>query len=179
MSRKLMSYLEGYEASPDMTAFQEGIQPEADLMWESRTDLLNQLNPKTATWGLDKWEEAYGIPIDTSKDAEYRRTRIVSKIRGNGTTTVELIRTVSESFSNGTVDVVELFGEYRVEVRFTGSIGIPPNMDDLADALNEVMPAHLAWEFIIYYRTHLMLAANTHEFLSAYTHEQLRNEVLG
>ena len=178
MNRQLMSYLDSYGASSDMRAFQGGLQSEADLMWESREDFLSQLDPKTATWGLDKWEAAFGIPVDPTKDPEYRRTRIVSKIRGSGTTTAALIKSVAESFSNGTVAVYEFFGEYLVEVHFTGTIGIPPNLDDLEDALNDVMPAHLVWEFKIYYRTQAGTANYTHAELAQFTHAAIREEDL-
>lgn len=175
MMKKLIDYLpDPYARSPEMTSIQTAIQPEVDLIWESRDDLLAQLDVNTATWGLDYWERALGLTAYAGKPDDYRRTRIISRIRGSGPTTVAHIKNVSESFSNGTVDVVEIFWEYRVEIRFVGTIGLPPNLDDLQAALNDIMPAHIAYDFVYYYRTHAALAALTHGSLSAYTHTQLR-----
>ena len=60
--RRLMDYLpENYPASRETAAFQEALQPEADALWAARDGLLAQLDPYTATWGLDYWERALGI----------------------------------------------------------------------------------------------------------------------
>lgn len=69
--------------------------------------LMDQLCVNTATWGLQYWEKTLGIPVEQGKDLEYRRSRIRSKLRGSGVTTVALIESVAESFSNGDVAVTE------------------------------------------------------------------------
>lgn len=176
---QLMEYLpERYMDSVETVTFQEAFQPELDLVWQGRNELLLQLDPNTATWGLSLWEEALGLPTDTTRDIEYRRVRVVAKLRGNGTTTVALIKSVAESFSNGEVDVVEFCNEYRLEIRFVGTVGLPPNLDDLADTLDEILPAHLDWKFVIYFRTHGQLAPYTHGELAAFTHHTIREEEL-
>ena len=170
-----MDYLpENYSVSAETKAIQEAIQPELTALWEGRDSLLAQLHPSTATWGLDYWERALGLSTDHSKELEYRRTRVVAKLRGNGTTTAALIKNVAESFTNGEVDVAELYSEYKVEIRFVGTLGIPPNMEDLRAALEDIMPAHLAWEFVIYYRTQDMVRQYTHGELSAFQHQTIR-----
>lgn len=173
--RELMSYLpEAYEGSPETITIQRAMQPEMDELWVGRDSLLQQLDPRTATWGLAKWEEAFGLSVDESKDIECRRSRVVAKLRGNGTTTVALIKEVSESFSNGQVDVAEFYGEYRLEIRFVGTVGVPPNMDDLQEILESIIPAHLDWAFVIYYRTHVQLTPYTYAQLAAFTHHTIR-----
>jgi hypothetical protein len=173
--RELVSYLpEYYDNSSETATIQRAIQPEIDLVWSARDDLLLQLNPRTATWGLDYWEAALGLQVDRSKDLEFRRTRVVAKLRGRGTTTVALIKSVSESFSNGAVDVRDIAREYRVEIHFVGTIGIPPNLEDLRAALDDIMPAHLDWIFVIYYRTHEMVHRYTHGELRAFQHTTIR-----
>lgn len=172
---KLMDLLpERYTGSAETVAFQEAFQPELDSLWAARNDLLLQLDPRTATWSLDLWESAFGIPVDSSKDIEHRRTRVISKIRGSGTTTVALIKSVSESFANGEVEVDEIYSEYRLEIRFVGQIGIPPNLEDLRTALQDIIPAHLAWEFIINYFRHEQLRPYTHGELAAFAHNAIR-----
>jgi uncharacterized protein YmfQ (DUF2313 family) len=109
---------------------------------------LLQLNVETATWGLDLWEKAYGIKTDVSKSYAFRRARIESKMRSQGVTTVAMIKNVAESFSNGEVDVIEHPEEYRFEIKFIGTLGIPPNMDDLTGAIKEIKPAHLDFAYV-------------------------------
>ncbi len=178
MSR-LMDYLpEWYGGSPETAAIQNAIQPETDRLWAARDELLAQLDPNTATWGLALWEDALGIGTEPGRAAEYRRARVTARVRGSGTTTPALLRSVAESFSNGQVEVAEFPAEYRVEIRFVGTVGVPPNLEDLRSALDDVMPAHLGWEFVIYYNPHGKLGGFTHGELAGYSHEQLRNEVL-
>jgi hypothetical protein len=142
------------------------------------TNLLDQFFIDTADTSLERWEKDLGIPIDNTKDPDFRRSVIKSRLRGTGTVTIKLIKNVSESFSNGVVDVVEHNESYTFTVKFVGTVGIPPNMDDLANAIEEIKPAHLGYAFEYVYNTHQVLSAFTHADLSVYTHDQLRNEVI-
>ena len=149
-----------------------------DALSKAGADLdltLEQLWPASASgWGLALWENAYGIPIDITKDEEFRRTRIISKLRGQGTPTVELIQAVAASFSNGAVDVVEHNDEFYFVIKFVSTMGVPPNIDDLTAAIREIKPAHLDFSYQYLFRTHAMLTPFTHGELAAYTHETLR-----
>ncbi|SKA99309.1 hypothetical protein SAMN05443428_1356 [Caloramator quimbayensis] len=107
-------------------------------------DILNQCFIDTATWGLKYWKQFLGITVDENKPAEYRRSVIKSKVRGSGRITVNLIKTVAESYSNGEVAITENVAPYTFEVKSIGTRGIPPNLDDLKNAINEIKPAHLA-----------------------------------
>ncbi|ADQ06521.1 hypothetical protein Calhy_0784 [Caldicellulosiruptor hydrothermalis 108] len=114
-------------------------------------DILNQCFIDTATWGLKYWEQLLNIPVDENKPADYRRSVIKSKIRGAGTITVSLIKTVAEAYSNGEVEVTENVAPYTFEVKFVGTRGIPPNLDDLKNIINEIKPAHLAVTYTFTY----------------------------
>ena len=163
-----------YAVSPETADLQSAFGQEIAAVQAERDDFMLQLNVDTATWGLSLWEALYGIAPDAGKSYEYRRTRIVSKMRGAGTTTATLIQNVAESFSNGDVEITELPKQHRFNVQFVGTLGIPPNMDDLTDAIEQIKPAHLAYSYIYIYRTHGQLRGFTHAQLAAYTHETIR-----
>jgi len=165
---------ECYKGSAQVVALQEAFQHWTDALLAARDDLMVQMNVSTATWGLVTWEKALGLTTDASKSNDYRRTRIMSKLRGQGTTTKAMIENVAESFSNGDVIIVEYNDESRFEVKFVGTMGIPPNMDDLTAAIEEIKPAHLAYSYVYVYRTHAVLSGYTHAQLAAYTHATLR-----
>lgn len=133
--------------------FQEAWQPLFDDLVAAQEDFVLQLDPTTATWGLEHWETALGITTDVTASDEYRRTVVVAALRGAGTSTVAAIQNLAESFSNGEVEVTEYPDAYRIEIKFTSIIGIPPNMDDLSAALDGMMPAHLEYSYVILYRT--------------------------
>ena len=149
--RELMGYLpECYEASPEMIAIQRAIQPELDLAWAGRDDLLLQLNPNTATWGLNYWESAFGLPVSELLPLSIRRNRVIARIRGRGTTTVAVLKSVVETFCPGCeVSIIEHYGEYVVEIHLTITDQAIEDSPGLKDELNLIMPAHLAWGFSI------------------------------
>ena len=59
-------------------------------------------------------------------------------------------------------------------IKFVSVLGIPPNIDDLTAAINEIKPAHLDFSYEYLFRTHAMLTPYTHAALAGYTHETMR-----
>lgn len=171
----LPSYYSGCE---QVVQLQGTFEEWTDALLAAKTDLFAQMNVLTATWGLTAWEKALGLETDVSKSNTYRRERIMSKLRGAGTTTTALIKNVAESFSNGEVAIIEHNGESKFDVKFIGTVGRPPNMEDLTAAIEDIKPAHLAYTYIYVYNANQSLKASTHAQLTAYTHYQLRNEVI-
>lgn len=159
-------------------AAQTALQPLMDALEDTEEDFVQQLWPATATWGLDLWEAALGITKQAADTTAYRRTRVIAKLRGAGVTTVAMIQSVAESFSNGEVEIIQDAANYSFTVKFVGTIGIPPNMDDLTAAIEEIKPAHLAYSYEYLFRTWDMIGAYTWEQLSAYTWDQVREGTL-
>lgn len=161
MRALIARYPDFYAGSPEFVDMQNALEPEALALWTARDSLMDQLCVNTATWGLQYWEQTLGITVEQGKDLEYRRSRIRSKLRGSGVTTVALIESVAESFSNGDVAVTEYPQAYRLEIKFVGTIGIPPNLEDLTASLREILPTHLAWNYVMVYNTWDMTAQHT------------------
>lgn len=135
---------------------------ELDTVAANNTDILNQCFVATATWGLKYWEQFLGIVVDETKDADYRRSVIVSKIRGAGTITVAMIQNVAESYENGEVDITEYPAQSYFTVTFVGTLGIPPNLDDLKAAIEAIKPAHLGVTYVFTYMTWAQLEGYNH-----------------
>lgn len=171
---ELLKYLPPFYADlKDMVDIQSSQGIEIEMQRAAITDLLNQFFVNTATWGLDIWERELGIATSTGAN-ERRREVIMAKLRGAGTTTKEMIRSVASAFSGGDVEVMEYPGEYRFVVKFTGVLGIPPNMDGLVTAIDEIKPAHLAYSFTYKYTTWSMLQGLTWQQVGGKTWGELR-----
>lgn len=171
----LMAKLPALYGAPPFAELQRVLGEGLRAAGEDVSFTLDQLWPQTASgWGLALWESAYGIPTELSKDLSFRRSRLISKLRGQGVPTRALIESVAASFVNGEVSISEDAAAHTFAVTFVSIIGVPPNIDDLTAAINEVKPAHLTFGYVYRYRTHRELSAYTHEQLSAYTHDQLR-----
>ena len=155
---------EYYASCPEVAELQLAFEHWTNALKADKQDLLLQLNVATSTWGLELWEKALGLSTDVSKPLDYRRTRIMSKLRGAGTTTKTMIENVAEAFSNGDVEITEYNDESRFEVKFVGTLGIPPNMSDLIAAIEEIKQAHLAYAFIYTYMTWAMFESYNHDW---------------
>jgi len=116
-------------------------------------DVLDQFYIPTATWSLARWERIFGLSVDETKPADQRRSVILSRLRGIGTVTIDLIESVAEAYVNGDVSVTEDNAHGTVIITFISNRGIPENLADIQAALRDIIPAHLAIEFRFTYLT--------------------------
>lgn len=112
-------------------------------MKEALNGVLEQYFVDTATWGLELWEDELGLTSTPDKPDSERRSVIKSKLRGVGSVTVQLMKTVAEAYDQGAIDVTQQPALYQFTVKFVDTIGAPPNLDDLKAAIEEIKPAHL------------------------------------
>lgn len=145
-----MSYLpENYPASRETTAFQDALQPEVGLMWEVRDDLLAQLDPYTATWGLDLWESGLGLSNGQGLALDTRRRSVVAKLQGRATTTPLVVKDVAETLLGVPVTIIEVFDEYTVMIAAPAGYLPCPQAARLRAQIQDIMPAHLDWQIVI------------------------------
>lgn len=109
--------------------------------------ILKEFFVDTATFGLSHFENEYGIQTDLNKTYEDRREIIKAKMRGSGTTSLSMIKNVSEAFSGGEVNVIEHPESYSFTIQFIGILGIPKNLEAFKETLENIKPAHLAYDF--------------------------------
>ncbi|WP_231701918.1 YmfQ family protein [Crassaminicella thermophila] len=175
---KLMQYLPNYyRTSKVMTNITDVYDIELQEFQTKLDNTLNQFFVDLADASLERWEKELGISVNKNKDIKYRRSVIKSKIRGQGTITINLIKNVAESYSNGEVEVTENNSNYSFTITFVGTKGIPPNMDDLKNAIEDIKPAHLGFTFEYTYNTYQYLSQFTHADLALYTHIDLREVI--
>ena len=150
-------------------------QLEIDGVNNSIQDIINQCFVTTATWGLAYWEDLVGIVTDPTKDVDYRRSAINAKLKGAGTATVGLLQSVASSFSNGQVTIIEHPSSSFFEIKFIGTIGVPPNMTDLQNTIEHIKPAHLAVTYTFLYTQWSEAKATTWATLKTGTWDGLKN----
>ena len=149
MSNLIIKLPQYYQDSPPVTELERVIGLQAEALLDAREDTVKQLWIDTATWGLDLWEQWVGLPVDRSGSYGARRGRIKAKLRGQGTTTAEMIANVVASFGYDAeqVSVVEHSESYQFEVILSNLAEAPGDTEDIIDAVNEIKPAHLDWWF--------------------------------
>ncbi|NWL87034.1 phage portal protein [Paenibacillus sp. 79R4] len=146
--REMFSYLPGYyESSRIMQSDMNSKGVELDELYKALDETLNQFYVRTATWGLDRWEEELGLTTELAKPIEQRRALVESKLRGAGQFSGRLVKNVAEAYDGGTVDVSFQPAEWSFTIKFVDTIGVPPNLDDLKMVIEEIKPAHLKVEY--------------------------------
>lgn len=149
-----MSYLPNYYCTSQVTTSITNTQDiELQQFRDKIAAALNQFFIDTSDFTLERWEKELGIPVNNSKPEEYRRSVIISKLRGHGTVTINFIKNTSESYSNGEVEIIEDNLNYSFTIKFVGTKGIPPNLDDLKKTIEEIKPAHLGVDYEFTYTT--------------------------
>ncbi len=164
-----------YDDNKTMIELQDILSEYSDDGEVALQKVVDESFVNTAKETLDRMEEILGLPYQTETEVQYRRERIRAKLLGQGTTTVALVKQVAEQFANGTVDVTEENEQYNVIITFTGTIGIPPALASLKTALREIIPAHLAINYVIIYNTYGDLEPYTYGYLEKYTYQQCAN----
>jgi hypothetical protein len=154
-----------YQTSGIFKAVMEVEGTEFDLLRQNSEDVKAQFFIDTATWGLQLWEKELGLATSPALSYDERRSRIKGKIRGVGKVGVELVKSVAEAYSNGTVDVA-FDGE--IIITFIGTRGRPSALGELQQQLDAIMPAHLAVRYAFTY-----LIWNEFDLLSAEMQESM------
>lgn len=152
--RALIERLPGFWAgSPQVVELQRVLDEMVQAAGSSQADTMAQLFLPTATWGLSWWEQAYGITPASGQTEEQRRTRILGKIRGQGVATVALIQATAGAYVDAAVSVEEHPNEFRFTVIFDQIGAQLPEPEEMTDALNEIKPAHLTFDYLYLYHT--------------------------
>ena len=172
---ELKSYLPERLCFPAVEDFEDAFQPRLEEIAETFFDLTEkELFAASAEKWLPLWEAAYGIPSDQGKSLADRRSRLLSKLRGAGTTTPEQIRQAVSAFANSDCEIIEDLANYSFTVKFVGTVGIPPNIADVKAAIEEIKPAHLAYTLLYLFYCWQDYAAQTWGNVSTKTWAEMK-----
>lgn len=127
-------------------------QAELDQTQRIIMALENQLTISISTHLLPRHERLFALPVNTAESLEVRRARVLAKLNTRGTTTVQAIRDMVKIITGREADVIEHFSDYA----FSILIKLPPtekittaNMQELAQQVEAVKPAHLAFQIVV------------------------------
>lgn len=141
-----------YRKSKVMNMLFRSIESEYKRLRNEVTLTENQFFVILAGKNIQNHEQDVGVSPDGTADLETRRGRVLSKLRGTGTVTKTMMKNVAASFVNGDIEITEYPSRYMFSVAFTSKQGIPYNLQDIKDMIEEIKPAHLAVEYIFTYR---------------------------
>ena len=137
-----------YEKCPKTNSIQNELSSEINTLYSKVQGTIEQLYVNSSTWALGEWEKFAGIK-KTDGTMEQRRSRVASKLKVKGTTTLEAMKSLRKSYSED-IRVTEIFNEYKIllELIVKNDNDIPNiyNFTDIDRDIWEVKPAHLVHE---------------------------------
>lgn len=134
-----------YRDSPQANAILGGQATEVARRQAEADDLLEQMLVTNATWSLDRYEEIFAIKNNPTRTLQERRDLIIAKMRGASPTTLAVLKSVVNAFvANQNADVTLDNPKYSIyaEIPADGAV----NVGNMQNAVNEIKPAHLAFE---------------------------------
>lgn len=136
--------------------------PDIDLVEQTRSSM---------TWALTEEEKNLGlIAMD---DDDLRRENVHAKwLSQFDVTGFDDIVRIAASFGNG-----EIAADYTyptMTITFISIYGEPKNLTNLKQAIRDVIPAHIAVNFVFIYMSHRSIGEYTHRQLHGYTHADIR-----
>lgn len=140
-----------YEECPKTNTIQNSLSSEINNLYSKVDSTIDQLYVNSATWALSEWEKFADIK-KSDETIEERRSRVASKLKAKGTTTLEVMKSLCKSYADD-VRVTEIFNEYKIllELIVNKDEEIPKayNFSDMNEAIWEIKPAHLNHEIEI------------------------------
>nr|DAR50045.1 MAG TPA: tail protein [Caudoviricetes sp.] len=110
-------------------------------------DLLNQFFIKSATWGLERWEDLVGIKTDTTKSLESRRDAVIAKLQNpESVTETFLTNLINRYIADKAGYIISYPSEYRIEVLYHG--GQVLDYEKLRQSINTYIPAHIGYKLV-------------------------------
>ena len=146
--RKFLGYISPiYEQSTIMQAIMEAIGVEWDEAEKLADEVLAQLFPQTATWGIMYWEWLLGIPPNDSFSIEQRRARVLTRMQTRWPMTKERMEQLVRTFSQDKQAFIrEFFDQYRFEVLFSLTQSV--DLGTFYEVIEEAKPAHLGYSLV-------------------------------
>ncbi|MCC0642110.1 MULTISPECIES: putative phage tail protein [unclassified Clostridioides] len=180
---KLIDHLPSFANNEIDIQIQDALENELLTLLDEKNDLLDQFFIDTATWGLDDWEDLLKIKTNSKLDFDTRRSNVKAKLRGKGTTTIEVIKAISEAYAKTNVDVEVLSNLFSFTLSFITNNCNYNTILELDKKIEEIKPCHLEHKFeMILFNKNDMFAGstmNTGETVTIYPYSPTNFESFG
>lgn len=137
-----------YQKSKIEQAIYEAIGSEFDSAEELAEEVLLQLHPQTATWGISFWEQRLKLSVNENEDIERRRRKVIARLQSKASTiTPKRMGMILSNFTGADINIVENVAPYTFQVNLTGKDGFPKSLEDLYKEVKRIKPSHLSVKY--------------------------------
>lgn len=155
-----------YGKSEIEQAIYEAIGAEFDDADQLADDILLQLFPQTATWGLSFWEKRVSIITNLNESIDKRRKKVITKMQTKWPLTPERMANILKNYTNADITITEGVAEstFQVLLSTTGEIGEP--FEEIIDKIKKIKPSHMASKIAIKYITKIYMSISSSSWRS-------------
>jgi hypothetical protein len=100
-----------------------------------------------------KYEKFMNLESNLSLSLQDRRDRILYRLLSKQIFSPANLKEQARIFTNGEIEVTEVFNEYYFTIKFTSIYGIPPNLNNFINFIELNKPAHLGYKIVYSYMT--------------------------
>lgn len=145
-----------YANSKIEQAIYEAIGLEFDNADYLAEEILKQIFPQTATWGLVFWENRLNISINSNEDIEKRRQKIITKMQTKWPLTPERMASILKNYTNAEVKIIEGIDDFTFQVLLKTYSGIGEVLKEIINKIKEIKPSHMSFIISINYFTDIL-----------------------
>ena len=127
-----------YANSKIEQAIYEAIGLEFDNADYLAEEILKQIFPQTATWGLVFWENRLNISINSNEDIEKRRQKIITKMQTKWPLTPERMASILKNYTNAEVKIIEGIDDFTFQVLLKTYSGIGEVLKEIINKIKEI-----------------------------------------
>ncbi|WP_282746344.1 putative phage tail protein [Peptostreptococcus stomatis] len=125
-------------------------------------DILKQMFPQTATWGLELWERRLNLPTNESENMENRRGKVIAKIQSKVTVNPETMAIITKNFTGADIKIIEWLKDWTFAVQTDAK-----NMNkafEIHKIIKRIKPSHMAYvlQFILQQDANMYIGACTY-----------------
>lgn len=119
-------------------------------------EILKQMFPQTATWGLVFWENRLNISINSNEDIEKRRQKIITKMQTKWPLTPERMASILKNYTNAEVKIIEGIDDFTFQVLLKTYSGIGEVLKEIINKIKGIKPSHMSFIISINYFTDIL-----------------------
>lgn len=100
-----------------------------------------------------KYEKFMNLKANPNMTLQDRRERILFHLLSKQIFSPEALKEQARIFTNGEIEITEMFNEYYFVIKFTSIYGVPPNLNNFINFIELNKPAHLGYKIVYSYMT--------------------------
>lgn len=159
----LFDYITGiYDNCRVMVEIYEALGVQFDRVEFMFDDILRQMFPQTATWGIELWEQRLKLPTNENEGIETRRGKVIAKLQSRVTINPETMASITKNLTDVDIKIVEWIKEWTFLVQADAEY--MRKGQEIYKIIKRIKPSHMAFilQFVLLQEHYIYFGACTY-----------------